>query len=440
MRARRIETRYPDRHPAGGEPIVQHHRPRWPLLVGLSMLLAACTPTPPGPTLTSSPPTGSAAPSGSVEPSASPAVTGLEGELTIWHPYPETPGLERAALDEVLDGVATANPELVVNVVPKAPDDIIARYLADVASGSGPDLVLADNRSLAALVDARAVVEFDRGTRDRLADRSEVAIRGASVGDALWMVPGSLIAPGLIYDSAAVETPPTTTDALLTAVQGGRVRVGLLGGADGMELTSGWWPAFGGRMLDEQGRCIADRGGVADAFAYLARLKEAGATVYPTRDELAAALLGDQIDVVIDLPSQAAGYRESIPAITAATLPAGPSGPAVPLVGVEGWFLSPNSPSPDLATTFALAVTGPDAATVFATRAGHLPAVSTDPIGDPLVDTIAPTIVAEGLRPQGATAAAFRAAFSEAFERVLEGDDATDVIAEACEQMNEALS
>lgn len=418
---------------------MQRSRSRWPLAVAAFVLLAGCTPTPPGPTATPGPPASAAPSSGPAEPSASPAVTGLEGELTIWHPYPETPGLERAALDEVLDSIRTANPDLVVNVVAKPAADIAARYLADVATGSGPDLLLADERSLPALIEAKAIVALDAATRDRLTDVSETAIGAATVGDAMWLVPGSLIAPGLILDGQRVETPPATTEALLTALEGGRVKVGLLGGADGMELSSGWWPAFGGRLLDAEGRCVADQGGVADALGYIGRLKAAGATVYPTRDELATALREGELDVTIDFPSQAAAYRESTPGIATAPLPAGPVGQAVPPVGVEGWYLSPNSPSPELARTFALAMSSAPAAGVFAERAGHLPAIDAGATGEPIVDAIAPTVSKEGLRPRGATAAAFRAAFADAFGRVLDGDDASDAVAEACQQMNEAL-
>jgi arabinogalactan oligomer/maltooligosaccharide transport system substrate-binding protein len=439
MRAWPVETGYPDRHSRGGVSIVQRPRSRWRLAVAVSLLLAGCTPTPPGPTATPGPPA-SAAPSDAAEPSASAAVTGLEGELTIWHPYPETPDLERAALGEVLDGIRTANPDLVINVVAKPAAEIAARYLADVATGSGPDLMLADERSLPAMIEAKAIVALDAATRDGLTDVSDTAVGGATVGDSMWLVPGSLIAPGLVFDSRRVETPPATTEALLTALEGGRVRVGLLGGADGMELSSGWWPAFGGRLLDAEGRCVADQGGVADALGYLARLKAAGATVYPTRDELATAMRNGELDVTIDLPSQAAAYRASVPGIATAPLPAGPVGQAVPPVGVEGWYLSPNSPSPELARTFATAMSGAPAAGIFAARAGHLPAIDAGVTGEPIVDAIAPTVVPEGLRPRGATAVAFRAAFADAFGRVLDGDDATDAVAEACQQMNEALS
>jgi arabinogalactan oligomer/maltooligosaccharide transport system substrate-binding protein len=420
---------------------LHHHVSRWSLLVvGLALSIAACTPTPPSPPTSSSPPPGSATPSASPASSPSAAITGLEGELTIWHPYPDVPGLELAALDEVLDRVRTANPGLVVNVLAIPADTMIARYLADVATGSGPDLMLADNRALAAMIEAGAIVELDAGTRDRLAEVSGVAITGASAGGSLWLIPASLVAAGMLYDSATIPTPPATTEALLSAVGGGRAKVGLLGGADGTELLSAWWPAFGGRLLDDAGACVADQGGVADAFAYLASLKEAGATFFSDRASLADAFLAGEVDLIFDIPAAAAGYRERKPTIAGAAFPPGPAGPAVPMVDVEGWYVSPNSPSPDLAASFAQAMTDVAAEGVFAARAGHIPAHPGTAIDDPIAEAIAATIAPAGIRPQGATADAFRAAFTEALEGVLnDGDDPADAVSEACTQMNEAL-
>lgn len=372
--------------------------------------------------------------------SPSPAISGLTGELTIWHPYPEAPGHEREALDEVLARVRAANPDLVVNVLAKPADAIVGQYLADVATGSGPDLLLADDQSLAAMIDAKAIVELDAGTRDRLEPVSDAAIRAASTGDSLWLVPASLIAPGMVYDSATIATPPATTEALLEALSNGRVKVGLLGGAAGTELLAAWWSAFGGRLLDASGTCVADKGGVADAFAYYARLKEAGARIFPDRASLAQAFLAGEVDVIFDVPSAAAGYRETRPGIAGAAFPTGPAGSAVPTVGVEGWYVSPNSPSPDLATSFALAMTDAESERLFAARAGHIPTNPTSAIEDPVADAIAATITPEGVLPHGATADAFRTAFTRALEDVLEsGDDPVDAVTKACTRMNEAL-
>jgi arabinogalactan oligomer/maltooligosaccharide transport system substrate-binding protein len=110
------------------------------------------------------------------------------------------------------------------------------------------------------------------------------------------------------------------------------------------------------------------------------------------------------------------------------------------MVDVECWYVSPNSPSPDLAASFAQAMTDVAAEGVFAARAGHIPAHPGTAIDDPIAEAIAATIAPAGIRPQGATADAFRAAFTEALEGVLnDGDDPADAVSEACTQMNEAL-
>ena len=102
-----------------------------------------------------------------------------------------------------------------------------------------------------------------------------VALDGSKVDGSFYMVPESLKAVALWYDKSAVPTPPTTSDELLAAVKDGSVKVGI---NQGVYHQFGWTGAFGGTLMDDTGKCTADAGGFAEAFAYLKELKDAGAT------------------------------------------------------------------------------------------------------------------------------------------------------------------
>jgi hypothetical protein len=68
--------------------------------------------------------------------------------------------------------------------------------------------------------------------------------------------------------------------------QGG-TRVGLFGGQNGLYHNFGWWAAFGGQLMDEEGTCTADETGVDQAYQFLVELQNAGATFYPNYDDIA---------------------------------------------------------------------------------------------------------------------------------------------------------
>ena len=102
-----------------------------------------------------------------------------------------------------------------------------------------------------------------------------VAIEGSKVDGSFYMVPESLKAVALWYDKSAIATPPTTSDELLAAVKDGSIKLGI---NQGVYHQFGWTGAFGGKLMDDTGKCTADQGGFADAFAYLKSLKDAGAT------------------------------------------------------------------------------------------------------------------------------------------------------------------
>lgn len=403
------------------------------IVAGVAIIAAACS-TPAASTPPSADP-GTTAPSGAPD---SPAPGGLAGELTIWHSYSSGAGTELDALNTTLDMVRDANPDLTVEVLEVPFADIFNKYNADAATGAGPDLFIAPNDSLGFQAREGVIADLDAALAGKLDGKTETAINGSKVDGKLYMVPESLKAVGLFYDTAKIATPPATTDALLAGVKDGSIKAGFFGGADGMYHNFGWWAAFGGKLMDDTGKCIADQGGVADAFAYLQELQSAGAKFYPNYDDMANAFKSGDIDLIVDGPWATGGYKEAVPTVGSAPIPAGPSGPAQPLAGVDGWYINPNTKDIDLAVSFALAMTDVDTEQVFV-EAGHIPANTANTISDPITQGFADAVATGFPRPQVKALDNFWGNFGNALQLVLESnEDAVKATADACAAMNTA--
>ncbi len=363
----------------------------------------------------------------------------LSGDFTLWHTYSSGAGTELDALNEVLEQVRAANPELNLEVVEQPFDGVFDRYGLEVAGSGGPDLFIAPNDSLGQLSRDGTILALDDYIGDGLSGTKDLAVEGSQVDGTLYQVPESLKAVALYYNADTVETPPATTQELLAGVENGDYEVGLFGSAGGAYHNFGWWGAFGGQLMDETGTCVADQGGVAEAHQFLADLQEAGATFYPDFADLSDAFKEGEIDMLVDGPWAAGGYVEAIPNLGVAPMPEGPGGPALPLTGVDGWLVNPNTEDPQMAVDVALALTSPEAQEIFANTAYHIPAAESVTIDDPISEQFATAVESGLVRPQIAELNNFWGNFGNALDLVLAtGADPETAIADACAAMNEA--
>ncbi len=432
-------------------------------LASLTLVLVACA----GPAATTAPtgtPAGSAStapsdapsdapsevPSITPQPTAPPPVTAcagggeggeLTGEITLWHSYGSGAGTEADALAEALAVVCVENPALKVDVVGLDFATLFPVYRLQAINGD-PDLFVAPNDSLWQLADATLLQDVT----DMIdtAAFSDLAIQGSSYtttsGEAgIWQVPESLKAVAMYYNSETVTEVPATTDELMAAVEDG-TRLGLYGGVNGLYHNVGWWGAFGGQLMDDTGRCIADQGGVDEAWQYLADLQEAGATFYPTYDEMAADFKAGELDVIVDGPWAAGGYAVDVPTLGVAPMPAGPVGPALPLTGVDGYNINPYGADPNLAVAFANRMVEADVQAIYADTAYHIPSRGDVPPSDNEISAQFAEAVQDGfLRPQRVELNNFWGNFGLSLSQVLDEDiDATTAVGDACTAMNGA--
>ncbi len=409
------------------------------IVAGMAIIATACGPSGGSAAPTAAGSTPASAPPGSVAPESQ-APAALSGEVTLWHSYGSGGG-ETGALNTVLETVRAANPELTLDVVEQPFDQIFIKWRTEVAAGGGADMFIAPNDDLGK--DARE--ESIRNLDEFLAGNASldgylpVATDGSKVDGVFYMVPESLKARAMWYDKSKVTTPPTTSDELLAAVKDGTVKIGI---NQGVYHQFGWTGAFGGQLMDDTGKCTADAGGFAEAFAYLKELKDAGAVFNIDGNALKTQFQTGEINAIIDGPWQTADFRTALADnLAVAPIPAGPSGAANPFTGTDGWYINPNL-EPDqakLAVDVALALSAPAAEQIFVDEAGHVPANPVVSITDPITQGFADAAEAGLPRPQNAEFGNWWGPFGDALNKVMDaGADPATAVTDACALMNEA--
>ncbi len=418
------------------------------LFAGAAIFAAACSSTTATPAPTTAPATTapestapeSTAPESTAPESMAPTTEPLSGELTIWHSYGSGGG-ETGAFQKAVGQILAANKDLKINIVEQPFSDIFNGWNTDVAAGGGPDMFIAPNDSLFSQADAGVLADLTTALEGKLEGWSQVSIDGSKVdlgsGPKMFMVPESLKAVAMWYDKSKVATPPTTTDALLAAVKDGSIKLGIH--QDSIYFNFGWAGAFGGKLMDDTGKCVADQGGWPDAFAYLAELKKAGATFYTDGNILGQDFQAGKINVTIDGPWQTANFVKALGDNAAVAPMPGATGTANPLVGVDGWYLNPNSKNLELATKLALQLVGTSSEQIMTDEAGHVPAAPGVTITSATVQGFADQAAAGFPRPQNKQFGNFWTPFGDAMNQVLDkGVDPTKAITDACKLMNDA--
>ncbi len=236
------------------------------------------------------------------------APAGLDRQLTVWHSYGSGAGTEPTALKTVTDKIKAANPGLTLTIQDVKFDDLFKKFELEAASGGGPDLFIAPNDSLGKEARAGLFLDITSMLEGKLGNDSTTAVEGSKVDGKLYMVPESLKAVAMYYDKSKIATPPATTDELLAGVKDGTIKAGF--DAHARTTPSAGGPRFGGKLMDDTGKCVADTTGVADAYKYFQDLQTAGAKWYDKYDDLASDFKAGKIDLIVDGPWASGGYKD----------------------------------------------------------------------------------------------------------------------------------
>jgi arabinogalactan oligomer/maltooligosaccharide transport system substrate-binding protein len=412
------------------------------LLLILAVLLTACQPAatpiateapaatePPAPAATEPP-----APA-ATEP---PAATGLQGEVTLWHAY-GTGSAEEKALTQILTDLQEENPGLTVNVLQIPFDQVFNKWETEVAAGGGPDMFTVPNDNTGNQARAGLLAPLD----DLLVGKTDAfppeSFAGATIDGQIYGVPGIAKAVALYYNKSTVTEPPATTDDLLEMVEGGST----IAINQNNYHNFGWLTgAFGGTLMDDTGKCIADQGGFADALQFMADLKAAGANFETDGGKADTLFRQGEVDMIINGPWVLGDYKADLgDDLGVVPMPAGPAGPATPLSGVDYWHVNPNA-SPEqqaLAVDVALYIFGPEGAQIYADVAGSPMVTEGVTASDPLVTAFAEAAAAGFPRPQTVEFGNWWGPFGDAVTKVMEGQSKpVDAVKEACAAMNKA--
>ncbi len=342
------------------------------ILIAGSMLLAACTP----PVV----PTDVAAPI----------------DVTFWHAY-GTGSAEEIALTAVLAQAAIDLPQYRINVLQVPFGDIFGKYRTDVAAGGGPDMFVAPNDDLGNDARAGLIADITDLVAGKLDDYAPLSIEGMSTGGRIYGVPESLKAVVFWYNKSLLPTPPATTAELQALMEGGTpVSISY-----GCYHHWGFFGSFGGQIFDSDYKVIAGQG-IVDAMTYLNDLYQISKTNgWPKNDSDGLAPFSEGAVVAITNGNWAMGdYKTALgDNLGVVALPAGPAGAASPLLGVDGYYISPNSTNKEAAIEVALYLTGASAENLMM-PAGHVPAITTATVTDPLIEGLLVAFATGYVRPQ----------------------------------------
>jgi len=372
------------------------------LLVVAAFVLAACSPAATAAPTTApqatQPPAATTAPEATKAPEPT-ATTAMEQvEVTFWHAY-GTGSAEEAAMTELVAAAQKDLPELKINVLQVPFNDIFNKYRTDVAAGGGPDMFIAPNDSLGD--DARAgliadITDLMKGHTDGYA---QLALDGMSLDGKMYGVPESLKAVAMFYNKEMLPTPPATTEELMAGLEkGDSIAISY-----GCYHHYGFFQAFGGKVFDENWKVVADQGGVADAMAFLNDAYQiAKKNNLPKTDGDAAAPFREgKIAATFNGNWALGDYQKALgDKLGVAPIPAGPKGAAGPMLGVDGFYVSPNSQHQDAAVKLALYLTSKVAQTEMMKEAGHVPGRTDVDITDPLIKAFSDSFTTATVRPQ----------------------------------------
>ncbi|MEK7439237.1 MAG: extracellular solute-binding protein [Chloroflexota bacterium] len=365
---------------------------------------------------------------------AQPAVAApLKGEVTLWHTY-EANGVEEKTFLQIIDSVKKKNPELKINVQRIPIYEITNRYRVGVKNNTAPDLFINSNDDLGDLAREKMVLDITSHTSGKLSNVAQYAIEGVKVEGKIYGIPESANTVVLYYNNSLLDKAPATTGELLNAVKSNKA----LAAVRGPYHLFGFFAAFGGKLLDDGGKCVADNSGFSEAMQYLSDLKKAGATLETGDADLVLSFVEGKSAMLINATWALSEYKQALGnKLSASPLPANKN-KAAPFTVIDAFYVNPNSKNPQLAVDVALSLTNAESSKIFTDGASHIP-IRADVKTDSLMTNLVKAASEGTPRPQSKEFNNYWSPFSEMFVRVFELNTApADAVKQACATMNKA--
>jgi arabinogalactan oligomer/maltooligosaccharide transport system substrate-binding protein len=221
-----------------------------------------------------------------------------------------------------------------------------------------------------------------------------------SINGKLYGIPESQKAVVFWYNKNLLATAPSTTAELKSIMESG-VPIGI---SFGCYHHFGFFGAFGGEIFNNNGNLIADQGdGVTNAMNYLNGLYQISkSNNWPRSDvEVLTPFIEGRIAGLTNGNWAMGDYKNALgDNLGVAPLPSGPGGPAQPMLGIDGFYINPNSKNKEIAIEVALYLTNKQSQTIMMNEAGHVPVNMTVDITDPLIQGLIAAFQNGYVRPQ----------------------------------------
>lgn len=322
-----------------------------------------------------------------VAPTPTP-ISPVAGKIVLWHSWV---GADGDALAAMLLTLQEQYPDLQVDTLFVAYNDLPQSYAEAVQAGGGPDLMLTSNWWLGEMVAADVVQSLDELLPPvTLSNYWPATLDSLRWQGKLYGLPTNFELISLFYNKALVgaDQLPTTTEELLALAQANPQQgIGLYA-----TLYHLYWafPAYGAHLFNERGQVILDQGsGAADFLTWLDTLNGVdGSFVDDDYGMLLDRFKKGEYAFFVDGPWSITELQGALGDNLAITqLPSGPAGPAQPWLSADGLFLNPRATTEQqrLALAVAQHFTSPESGLLLAQRAQRLPANRSVQLNDALL-------------------------------------------------------
>lgn len=301
--------------------------------------------------------------------SALPAVDFGSTYIVLWHTWDET---EAQTLDTVLArfGVIFSDIRVISTFVP--PTEIYERYQIAASQGLGPDVLIGPHEWVRDFADTALIRPLDGDAVDTSVYFAS-ALALLQFEEDLYGLPLFMQPQAMYYNTALVDTPAPTLTALLEDAAAGQ------GVAINTRFADSLWgvQAFGGQILDDEGRVVLNQGGLTNWLNWL-RTNSNAPGLFFGRDEttLRNLFVEERVAYYVGRANQLNAIRSELATVNVARLPDGPDGAAGPLLQVEALFLNPASSKQQAGAAITLAqfLTNIEQSTTFIRELDRVPA------------------------------------------------------------------